>query len=57
MFVQSVELPSQLGVLSRSPSWIVRLARGWMVVQRLDNRGSLATDRDPQPGDLRDNLG
>jgi hypothetical protein len=28
-----------------------------MVVQRLVNRRGLANDRDPQPDDLRDNLG
>jgi len=28
-----------------------------MVVQRFVNRRGLATDRDPQPGDFRDNVG
>ena len=40
-----------------SPSWIVIIGRGRMIVQRLVNRRGLAIDREPQPGDFRDDVG
>jgi hypothetical protein len=57
MVVQSVELTTQLYVLHPSPSWIVIIRRGRMVVQRPVDRRSRATDRGPQPGDFRANVG
>ncbi len=57
MFVQRAELPTQLSVLHRSPTWIVIVRRGRMAVQRLVNRRGLAPDRDPQAGDFAANLG
>ena len=56
MPVQSVELPTQLPVLDPSPSGIVIVGRRRMVVQRVVNRRGLATDRNSQPGELRDDV-
>jgi hypothetical protein len=58
MRAQSVELPTQLSVPDPSrSSIIVIIGQARMMVQRRGNGRGLASDRDPQPGDLRDNVG
>ena len=56
MFVQSVKLPTQFPALP-SPSGMILIRGEHMIVQRLVNRRGLATDREPQPGDFRDDVG